>query len=299
MLIEILTIIASIIGLITILLFYGYYHFKRKFLKQLREYPNYSPTIEGENKIQFEYSQMDDENLERLRNEFKLDDIVNNGSEVEKIIRLMKWTHNLTTHSRNPTRPKEISSLGILKEVQEEGKEINCWMYSTVLNDVYLSMGFKSRMVHLNSPKKLPGESHFANSVYSQKLNKWLYMDADFGAYLTEKDGTILSPMEIREKLVNNEKIYLNKGSGPNTKRLSRLARFLGRKTYLTYLSKNFFRISCPISSEFGYESNPSGRIYVELVPKGYCDEKLTKPHVTERNNTIIYTTDTDIFWHE
>jgi len=208
----------------------------------------------------------------------------------------MKWTHNLTTHTPNATRPKEISSLGILSGIVEDEKEINCWMYSTILNDVYLSMGFKSRMIHLESPKKPSGESHFVNCVYSEELGKWLYMDADFRVFLTDKDGTILSPMEIREKLVNNEKIFVNEGAGPNTKILSRSMRFLGRKTYLTYISKNFFRISCPIKSEFGYESNLSGRTYVELVPKGYCDGEL-ETHVTKNNNTVIYTTNADVFW--
>jgi len=291
-------VIISVLFILLFSLLVFYYYYKRKFLKQLRNSPNYSTVPYPVNqKIQFTYSSPEDENLVHLRERYDLEKIAGNGSETDKIINLMKWVHLIAYRSPNPSRPEEVNSLCLLKEIKADQRELNCWMYSTILNDVYLSTGFKSRMVNLKSPKEPTGESHFVNAVYSTALKKWIYMDADFGAYFTDEKMNILGLEEIRLKLINGEKLIVNRDSGPRTKKFSTLARVLGKRTYRTYLSKNFYRFMSPLAAEFGYENNKSGRIYVELVPEGYSEEKLDEVTVTERMNTIIYTKNPELFW--
>ncbi|MFW9998027.1 MAG: hypothetical protein ACFFD4_38650 [Candidatus Odinarchaeota archaeon] len=287
--------ILFVLALFTVLF---YYYYKRKFLKQLRSGSDYSTAPDTVDKeIQFEYSSPDDADLKQLRERYKLGTVTGNGSETDRMINLMKWTHEKATRTPYPSVPEEINSLYLLKAVETEQKAINCWMYSIILNDVYLSMGFKSRIVHLNSPKKAPRESHFVNAVYSDSLGKWLYMDADFGAYFKDENETLLGLEEIRHKLVNNGKLVVNPDSGPRVRKFSTLVRILGRKAYKTYLSKNIYRLRCQIDSGFGREAARSGQVYVELIPAGYREENLEKVVVTERKNTIIFTRNPELFW--
>jgi hypothetical protein len=53
---------------------------------------------------------------------------------------------------------------------------------ATVLNDVYLAMGFKSRHITCMSADSDDEDCHVVNIVYSNMLNKWLYVDATWEA---------------------------------------------------------------------------------------------------------------------
>ncbi len=287
------------ISLIFAVIFIMYYYYKRKFLKQLRKHTKYSTTnSEVDKEIQFAYSDPDNENLVKLREQYDLEAIAGEESELTRIINLMKWTHNLAYRTPNPSMPAEMTSLRLLEEIKTQGKKISCWMFATILNDAYLAMGFKSRMVHLKSPKEPPGESHIVNAVYSATLQKWLFMDADFGAYFRDEAGTILDIPEIRQRLIDNEPLILNSEVGPKTEKLSVVARYLGKKTYKMYISKNIFRYNCPMYSEFGYEAKKSGRVYIELIPEGYAKVGVENPHTTERR-TIIFTQNRALFWEK
>ncbi|MFW9915633.1 MAG: hypothetical protein ACFFGZ_08470 [Candidatus Thorarchaeota archaeon] len=296
------TILLGLFGLITLALaviFLMYYYYKRKFLRQLRSHANYSTTnSDVDNEIQFIYSDVDNENLIKLRQDYDLEAVAGEESELSCIINLMKWTHNLAYRTPNPAMPHEMTSLRLLEEIKTQGKKISCWMFATILNDVYLSMGFKSRMVHLKSPKESPRESHIVNAVYSATLQKWLFMDADFAAYFRDEDGTILNIPEIRQRLIDNEPLILNSEAGPRMEKLGAIARYLGKKTYKMYISKNIFRYNCPMYAEFGYEAKESGRVYIELIPEGYGKAGFENPHTTERW-TILFTQNRDLFWEK
>lgn len=55
-----------------------------------------------------------------------------------------------------------------------------------MLNECYLAMGFKSRFITC-MPKVMINDCHVINAVYSNTLNKWLWMDPTFNAYVTDE----------------------------------------------------------------------------------------------------------------
>jgi hypothetical protein len=279
-----------------------YYLYKRKFLRQLREYSTYQSRISPlDSEIEFQYSVKNDENLQNLRRTYNLDQIAGKGSETDQIINLMMWVHNLAFHTPNPKVPDNMNSLSLIHLCRTENKKLSCWMFATILNDVYLSLGFKSRMIHLKPPKKYPRESHIVNIVYSKELKKWLFMDADFGAYFTDENKNILSLEEIREHFIHNTPRFNNSDMSLRVQNIffSRIANFLGKITYQTYISKNIFRFSCPQNSKFGYEFLDIQKTYVELIPCNFDDELLKKPFITKAKNRILYTSNSSIYWNE
>jgi hypothetical protein len=163
-------------------------------------------------------------------------------------------------------------------------------MYSIVLNEVYLAMGYPSRMIHLKPHSGEDKESHFVTSVYSSDLEKWIMMDADMCGYLRDGNGNIMGIPEIRRGLITGGPLIVNDDIGGFPK-------VLGKWSYLWYLSKNIFRYNCQQVSEFGQESQRENRTYFELLPDGFREELLIEPEITPRGNKIVYINDESLFW--
>lgn len=249
--------------------------------------------------IRFEYSSASDSNLVLLRERYNLDSIAGDGSETEKMINLMVWVHNLSTHAPNPAWPRTMNALNLIDLCVTEKKSINCFMYATILNEVYLSMGYPSRFIHLWYTRT--GESHVVTAVFSATLDKWIMMDADFGAYLMDEKRNILGIPEIRERIINGEEFiypetleYAGKG----------LVKFLEKimgieKLYRYYLSKNIFRYSTPLKSLFDIQSDRTADM-IYLIPSNYIKEVNPYPikRETERYE-LYYTDDEDFFWQK
>ena len=61
-------------------------------------------------------------------------------------------------------------------------------------------------------------DCHVINAVYSNTLDKWLWMDPTFNAYVTDEKGNLLGIGEVRERLRKNEPIVLNEDANWNNK---------------------------------------------------------------------------------
>jgi len=281
-----------IIVAILILVLYGVIAFYgKKFKDFLKEHPAFSAKHKDRDlPVSFRYAAANDENLRQLRDKYDLDAVAGKGPETERIINLMKWVHQLTSHSRNPTAPKELNALNLIDLCKSEKKKLNCWMYSIVLNEVYLSMGYPSRMIHLKPHSGEDKESHFVTSVYSSDLGKWVMMDPDMNGYFRDENSNILGISEIRQRLIADEPLIVNDDIGGFSK-------VVGKWSYVWYLSKNIFRLNCQQVSEFGQETQRENRIYFELLPDGFRGELLTEPEITPSGNKIVYINDELLFW--
>jgi len=280
-----------LVALIFALLFFG-----ARFRSRLHRHPDFTPSAKPATWTgSIAYAPPDHPLLDELRETYDLRAVAGEGSEIDRIVRLMQWVHGLTTHARNPTKPDRMTGLHLTQLALENGQRFNCWMYATVLNDALLSLGLASRITHLWPYKEEPNESHVVTSVYSREHRKWLLIDPDMRAYLTDERGVPLSVLEVRDRIIHRKPLHVS-----NTIHMagaSLLGKRLLKRLYIWYLSKNIFRFDCPARSEPDYESKSSGRIYLHLIPDGYHDEWLISPRVTERGNTIHYVRDPEAFW--
>ena len=175
----------------------------RQWVGLLKAHPTFSargPSPPGE--IGFTYAAPTDENLARLRKLYDLDDIAGQGSETERLINLMRWVYRLTGHANEPEIPKELNAFNLIHLAKDEHMLINCYMKTVILNEVYLAMGWPSRQTHLLPCEKEEEASHFITSVYARTLGKWIMMDPDIGAYVTDEKGSILGVSEIRSRMI-------------------------------------------------------------------------------------------------
>jgi hypothetical protein len=249
--------------------------------------------------IDFHYSSSSNINLRKLRDMYDLETIAGQGSEIDRIVSLMSWVYGLTGHANEPKIPNERNAFTLIRLAKDEQKPINCYMKTVILNEVYLAMGFYSRHTHLLPHSNEEQESHYITSVYSQSLGKWILMDPDIGAYVTDKKGNILGVSETRRRLIEGKSmktILVGRSTIPRLR--ENLVDFIQGTDYYWFLSEFIFKIRCPKNSMFNQESEPI-RVYYELIPDEYRKELLLDYKLTEQGKKIFYTNNEDLFWQK
>lgn len=269
----------------------------RRFSRRLRMHATFSEAAAPI--LAFSYASPDDACLRELRAKYSLEQIAGSGSDADRAIALMRWVHGLGKHAVRPPRPERLDALHLIPLCREEKKRLNCWLFATILNDVYLSLGFPSRMVHLKPMQEQPRESHFVTAVYLRDIQRWVWMDPDARGFMVDEQGLPIGIDAVRQRLTGGLPLRINDDVDPahSGRLLSRLPKRLLMYLYRWYLSKNSFRYRCPMRSEPDYECQATGRVYVEVIPDGYHSEWLANAEVTQRGNTIVYTTNARSFW--
>ena len=248
----------------------------------------------------FSYQQSDNANLTALRKGFNLDSIAGQGSDVLQILNLMHWIHDLVPHDGMNGNPEVKNALSMLEVCKKENRGLNCRGLALVLNECYLSMGIKSRIVTC-LPKdslKIDQDCHVINSVYSESLKKWLWIDPTFDAYVMNEKGEMLSIAEVRERLINDKTLILNPDANWNNQSAQT------KEDYLeNYMAKNLYMLECPASSEYNMETSSEGKTYnyIRLLPMDYFEQKPDKEEdKREKSNTTWITHKTNnpnVFW--
>lgn len=236
---------------------------------------------------EFSYQSKDNPNLVKERQELRLDSIAGKGNEVSKIINLMHWVHNTVRHDGNSNNPKLQNAIDLIKVCRVGKRGVNCRMMATILNECYLSLGIKSRFVTCMPKEAKFDDCHVINMVYSNDLNKWIWIDPTFDAYVMDEKGQLLGIAEVRERLIKGKTLILNPDANWN-KEESQIKEF-----YLeNYMAKNLYRLECPVSSEYDTETFKENKTvaYVELLPLDGLVE-------TQKSTWRYITNNPDLFW--
>lgn len=248
----------------------------------------------------FTYQSSDNPNLVALRKAFNLDSIAGKGSDVLKILNLLHWIHNLIPHDGNHENPVVKNAMSMIAECKRDARGLNCRGLATVLNECYLSLGIKSRIVTC-LPKdslKIDNDCHVINSVYSETFKKWLWIDPTNNAYVMNEKGEMLSIEEVRERIIQDQPLILNPDANWNNQMAQTKESYL-----LTYMAKNLYILECPVNSQYNMETRESGRTYtyVQLLPLDYYQQSPDKSEKKDAKNnttsTTLKTNNPKLFW--
>lgn len=225
----------------------------------------------------FTYQDSSVAELRILRKGLNLDSIAGGGNEVSRILNLMHWIHDLIPHDGNHENPVVKNAISMINQCKKEERGLNCRGLATVLNECYLAMGIRSRFVTCMPKDSVFSDCHVINMVFSEQLNKWIWIDPTHDAYIMDENGRLLGLSEVREKLINGETIILNPDANWNNQESTLKEYYL-----LEYMAKNLYRFSCPLRSEYDFETNEKGKIreYVELIP---LDGYNQTPKISEK----------------
>lgn len=248
----------------------------------------------------FTYQSPNAPELVALRSGLHLDSIAGTGSELSKILNLLHWIHALIPHDGNHENPVVKNALHMIAVCKQEQRGLNCRGLATVLNECYLSLGIKSRFITCMPKDSIFNDCHVINLVWASELNKWIWIDPTNDAYVMDENGLLLSPEEVRDRLIRNRPLILNPDANWNRKMS------VTKEDYLYhYMAKNLYRIECPVVSEYDTESWQNGKklTYVELLP---LDAFAQTPQYSEFTNKklgvtfINYKTNNpSLFWEK
>lgn len=218
--------------------------------------------------VTFFYQSPSDSILTAIREYFNLDSIAGDGNEISRIKRIMYWLHDAIRHDGNSSWPNcRYNAIELYELTQRENRGLNCRFMSEVLNDLYLAAGFKSRFVTCQSKEyDADNDCHVINIVWSDDLGKWIWMDASFAAYVTDENGILLHPGEVRERLRKDLPVFLNGDANWNHKTPQTKDEYINY-----YMAKNLYLFDSHVRSETESEGRDGDKSpIVTLVPQGF-----------------------------
>src|SRR6185503_17440023 len=231
--------------------------------------------------------------LVAFKNKYKLDSVAGTGDEISKFKNLLLWVHNAVRHDGNSNNPAQVNGDSLIMVCKAQNRGVNCRMMASILRDVYQAEGFKSRIVTCMPKDTLDNDCHVINVVWSNTLNKWVWMDPTFNAYLRDEKGNYLNIEEVRARLISGRPVVLNDDANWNNQKKAPAEHF-------SYMSKNLYWLKCSIKSEWDIESAKSGKPkidYINLYPGGY--NTLHQPKMVNKQAVFYATNNPEYFWQK
>lgn len=267
------------------------------YLETLKRAAKYNVN-EWRNIPKFTYQSAENPNLQSLRKHYKLDSIAGKGNEFSQVVNLLSWLHNLVPHDGQHGNPEIKNAESMISVCKKEKRGLNCRGLAITLNECYLSLGFKSRYVTC-LPKdslKIDHDCHVINMVYLKSLNKWVWIDPTFNAYVMDEKGIPQSIEEVRQRIIENKPLVVNKEANWNNKNP------VVKEEYLfNYMAKNLYMLECPVVSEYDTESPKQNKFperaktaeYIKLIPLDYFDQK------SDKVGNVYITNNSKLFWEK
>ena len=251
-------------------------------LEVLKESPSYgADTVQ---KPKFEYALPSDSLLTATREYFNLDSVAGDGDDISRIKNLLYWVHNSIPHAGdNGLAPGERTLRNTYESAKRDSCGYNCRALAISLAEALLVEGIPARYVTCQSKEwDTDNDCHVICTAWSESLGKWVWVDPTFAAYVTDENGTLLHPGEVRYRLQNDLPLILNKDANWNN-------RYTENKEYLDeYMAKNLYIMSVNALNQVAPEGPSSHRQgkFVALVPAG-----------SDYTNAHVMTTDEEWFW--
>jgi transglutaminase-like putative cysteine protease len=248
----------------------------------------------------FTYQTANKPELVALRKAFNLDSIAGKGNDVSRILNLLHWIHNLVPHDGNHENPTVKNAVSMIAICKKDNRGLNCRGLATVLNECYLSLGFKARYVTC-LPKdslRVDPDCHVINMVYAPSLKKWIWVDPTHDAYVMNEKGELLGLEEVRERLIHKRPLLLNPEANWNHQQSTTKEYYL-----YNYMAKNLYMLESPVNSEYDTETVSPGKTftYVRLVPLDYFKQsprKSVRHSQQQQTDYVFYTTNNPAaFW--
>ena len=178
--------------------------------------------------------------FEKLREKYKIQNVAGKGSEIEKVVNLMRWCNQNVLHNGGTKDVEFIpkNSLAILDYSFGKGREfgVYCRLQAIVFTECCLALGMKARILHCLPFSPYDFDSHVVSMVYIEQLKKWIMVDPGNNLFFLNENNEILSPLEVRERLAKHLYIACN----------------VEDDSYKKYMTKNMFYFKSLQHNTFG-----------------------------------------------
>ncbi len=242
-------------------------------------------------KIDFTYAEPSDSILTATRIRFNLDSVAGSGDELSRIKNLLHFVHESVRHNGSAPAPQVPANFGALYDIcKAENRSLNCYFMAVMLTEVLLAEGIPARfLVCIPKYYDFDSDSHIIAAAWSRELGKWVWVDPTFDAWVTDENGVMLGPGEVRKRLIADEPLVLNDYANWNHENDQTVEAYLKE-----YMAKNLYIIGCNTINQAEPEGEQSRRsVPVEKGKRVY----LVPEGISYGGSYDIETTDPDAFW--
>lgn len=218
------------------------------------------------NKEKFTYASPDDEDMRKIRTFFNLDVIAGKGDEISQMKNIMYWLHDQIRHDGSGGFPRNTkrNAIDLYNACKAQNRGLNCRGLAIVLSEMYLAMGWQARFITCQPKDYIhDNDCHVIVMVWSRTLDKWIWMDPSFAAYVCDENGLLLHPGEVRRRLIEGKPLVLNKDANWNHQSIQTKEYYLDE-----YMAKNLYYLSTYLHNGSNVESGNSST-YFTLKPEG------------------------------
>lgn len=249
----------------------------------LKEAPAYAR--DGSMILRFRYAEPNDSMLILTREHFNLDSIAGNSDDISRIKNLLYWVHNNIRHDgSNGLAPGPRNLRNTYESARRDSCGYNCRALAICLTEALLAEGITARYITcLPKAWETDNDCHVICVAWSESLGKWVWVDPTFAAYVTDENGTMLHPGEVRYRIQNDLPIVLNSDANWNNEFEETKEEYID-----SYMAKNLYILETTTfnQAEPEGESGHEQGVNVALVPQG-----VSYP------NSDYNTTDEQWFW--
>lgn len=284
-------VIASILGLLIVLILLARYVFK----DQLQGWVNgmeLSPRVEllrnsgafepDSTSFAFEYI-ASAEQTQAVRDYFRLDTLLAGTTDTwDKTVKLASIAAQVK-HSNPDPWPSKRNAIDLWEWSKENPEGFNCRMHSVLLHELLLAEGIINRIVTCMPEDEADSDCHVVNVVWLPEQGRWAMIDSNNGCYIADDNGRPLSLQDMREHFIADQGMQIVTLDGKKA-----------NNTYLLpYWAKNLYYFSSIESTTYDVEtSGTADRTYVYLL----SDDKV-RDRESADNPHAVFTTDADRFW--
>lgn len=244
----------------------------------------------------FTYQRPENQDLTDLRQRYHLEQVAGKGPDLSKVINLLQWMHDAVPHEDEDNLPV-LNAQNIIDTYSRNGLAQGCYPLAIAMNEIFLSMGFISRIVIcFPADADHPNGGHVINSVYIPSLGKWIWADPQYNAVLYDENDKLLGIEEVRKRIISKKPVFLNSKANYHHEKI-------GTAYYIDeFMTEHLYRFISPLHSEFNSETRTPGKImkYVELIPENSTAvfSGMFETHQGKETTVITYhTSDPEVFW--
>lgn len=249
----------------------------------LKDSPTYEP--DSISKPNFRYAQPSDSLLTLTRLRFNLDSIAGTGDDISRIKNLLYWVHdNIPHNGSNGMAPGPRNLRNTYDSARRNNCGYNCRTMGICLAEALLAEGIPARYLTCQSKDwDTDNDCHVICIAWSESLGKWIWVDPTFAAYVTDENGLLLHPGEVRYRLQHDLPLILNEDANWNHQVTQTVDYYLEE-----YMAKNLYIMSANLVNQAEPESEKG-------YPKGAVAALV--PLNSNYTNAYIITTDDRWFW--
>ena len=223
----------------------------------------------GQTSPAFTYASPNDSLLTRTREYFHLDQVAGTGDDLSRIKNLLYWVHDLVRHDGSSGWPNcRFNCVDLYNICQKEKRPLNCRFMAIMLCEALLAENIPARyIVCMPRAYATDPDCHVITVAWSRQLNKWVWVDPTFCAYVTDENGLWLHPGEVRERLRNGQPLRINEDANWNHESKQYIENYL-----YDYMAKNLYLINTNIHSKSEPEdiNGQNGAHYLLLIPERF-----------------------------